>query len=259
MKSQAVIYAAGRATRLGPDHAHAPKILVEVGGHSLLEWHVIRLKAAGIQQLHLVTGHARDALVPEMARISQRHDLPIREWFNPDYGEGSVLSMKVSLPVIREVDGPVWLMDGDVFYTPELLRRLAASSHASALLVDFGFVALDEDPVLVPMREGHPFDLVKQWQGEADRVGESVGFFKLSPAHVPLLMSETLRRVTGPGRRDSLDDVLRSLVRMGCFGVEDITGLPWTEIDYPYDLEHARETVLPRVTRMEETGSGRTP
>ena len=38
----------------------------------------------------------------------------------------------------------------------------------------------------------------------------------------------------------------------GTFGYEDITGLPWTEIDFPEDVEKARELILPR---LEETHS----
>jgi choline kinase len=28
-------------------------------------------------------------------------------------------------------------------------------------------------------------------------------------------------------------------------GFEEITGLPWTEIDFPHDLEYARNEVIP--------------
>lgn len=112
---------------------------------------------------------------------------------------------------------------------------------------------------MVPLRDGMPFDLVKQWRGEAGQVGESVGFFKLAPCHMPLLLAETRKRTSGPGRRDSLDEVLRALVRMGCFHAVDVTGLPWTEIDYPYDLVHAREAILPQVTRGEQVGDRQSP
>jgi choline kinase len=49
----------------------------------------------------------------------------------------------------------------------------------------------------------------------------------------------------GARRADSYDDVLRVLVRAGLFGAEDVTGLPWTEIDFPGDLEYARRVILP--------------
>ena len=33
----------------------------------------------------------------------------------------------------------------------------------------------------------------------------------------------------------------------GTFGYEDITGFPWTEIDFPADVTYAEEVILPRI------------
>jgi len=33
----------------------------------------------------------------------------------------------------------------------------------------------------------------------------------------------------------------------GTFGIEDVTGIPWIEIDYPTDLEKATAKVFPRI------------
>ncbi len=35
----------------------------------------------------------------------------------------------------------------------------------------------------------------------------------------------------------------------GTFAYEDITGLPWIEIDFPSDLLRAERTILPRLAR----------
>jgi choline kinase len=100
------------------------------------------------------------------------------------------------------------------------------------------------------MRDGRPFDFCKKWKGEADTVGESIGFFKCDPRDLPRLIKETRYRLTGPNRRDSYDDVLRMLVIEGRFGAEDVTGLPWTEIDFPADADRAEREVLPAILRM---------
>lgn len=241
----AIIYAAGRATRLGIAFAKQPKILLEIGGRSLLERHVHRLAAAGVRRITVVTGHCRQAVADRLPALSRKHGIDVTELFNPDFGEGSAVSMLVSLPEIERAGGPVLLMDGDVLYDGRMLPRLLASPHRSALLVDFNYSSADDDPVLVPIRAGRPFEFLKRWSGEAERVGESVGFFKLDPDDRPLLEQEARTRSTGLGRLDSMDEILRALVRADRFGFEDITGLPWTEIDYPDDIAHARDVVLP--------------
>jgi choline kinase len=82
-------------------------------------------------------------------------------------------------------------------------------------------------------------------------VGESVGFFKLAAADVPLLVQETCSRLAGAGRLDSLDEVLRALVKQGRFGFVEVTGLAWTEIDFPHDVEYARKEILPKLLRQQ--------
>ena len=32
------------------------------------------------------------------------------------------------------------------------------------------------------------------------------------------------------------------------FGFEDVTGIPWIEIDFPEDVERARRSILPRLS-----------
>lgn len=241
----AIIYAAGRATRLGPAHAERPKILLEVGDRSLLDWHAERLAGVGVRNLFVVTGHRREQVAAVMPELSARHGLRIYELHNPDFTEGSVVSMAVSLAVLENARGPILVMDGDVIYDPELLRKLIRSRFASAMLVDFSYRDVDDDPVLAPMKDGQPFELLKQWRGVADRVGESVGFFKVGVEHLPFLAERTRARLTGLSRRDSLDEVLRDVTKAGLFGFEDVTGLPWTEIDFPHDVEYARNHVLP--------------
>jgi choline kinase len=59
------------------------------------------------------------------------------------------------------------------------------------------------------------------------------------------LIQETKSRVTGSGRSESYDDILRVLVQAGRFGAEDVTGIPWTEIDFPEDIAYANSVILP--------------
>jgi choline kinase len=243
---KAIIYAAGRGTRLQLD---TPKILLELGGRTLLEWHVLRLREAGVREVVLVTGYLRDRIAELLPNICARYDVPIGEIVNPRFNEGSLLSLKVSLPEIEQSSEPVLLMDADVFYPTGMLDRLIGSAHVNALLLDREFSTKDDDPMLVPVKNGRPIDFRKQWSGDADFIGESIGFFKINPADFPRLVKETQARSRGPTCADSYDDVFRMLVLAGRFGYEDVTGLPWIEIDFPADVDHARKELLPAIVR----------
>jgi len=246
----AIIYAAGKGVRLGSDR---PKILLEFGGHSLLEWHVARLAAAGVSRLLVVTGFQREQIAAMLPRLGQQYAVKIEEAVNHDFDEGSVLSFHVSLPYLTGAHDPVLLMDGDVLYPAAMLRRLIDSPNPTTLLIDRKYSTADDDPVLVPVRNGRPVEFRKKWTGEADLIGESVGFFKIAAADLPLLETETERRLSGAQRNESYDEVLRTLVLAGRFGYEDVTGLPWTEIDFPQDIARATNEILPLIQRHDDT------
>jgi choline kinase len=241
---KAIIYAAGRGTRLQSD---SPKILLEFGGRTLLEWHALRLREAGVREVVLVTGYRREQIAELLPGICVRHDVAVREIVNPRFHEGSLLSLKVSLQEIEDSSEPLLLMDADVLYPTGMLDRLTGSPHGTALLLDREFSTDDDDPMLVPVKNERPIDFRKQWSGDADFVGESIGFFKIAPPDFPLLITETQARSRSFSCTDSYDDVLRTLVLAGRFGYEDVTGLRWIEIDFPGDVIHARNELVPAI------------
>jgi choline kinase len=246
---QAIMYAAGLGIRLKPAVPTLPKVLLEFGGKTLLEWHAQRLTEASVERLTVVSGYEYQLIDQHLARLRERYRLDLRSVVNPLFTEGSVLSMAASIPTLQSVPAnePVLLMDGDVLYPKQFLPRLIGSAHRTALLIDRNYSTADDDPVLVPVARGKPFDFVKRWEGDADVVGESIGFFKVAHDDLPELIAITLNMSEGAGRSASYDDALRQLVQAGRFGHEDVTGLPWIEIDFPADVERAAREVLPAV------------
>lgn len=248
---KAVLYVAGRGNRLGPDYADTHKVLLEFGGRSLLAWHAKHLKRLGITELVLITGHKRELVEAELKKAAAAEGITTRTLHNPDFLDGSVLSFRVSIPELEGQSEPVLLMDGDVLYPTEILRRLVESEHSTALLIDREFSTADDDPVLVPICEGKPVDFRKKWTGQSDTVGESIGFFKVHPDALGYLIERTNARSATAHPQDSYDDVLRDMVLKGLFGYEDVTGIPWTEIDFPGDIERADKEILPHVLALD--------
>lgn len=238
---RAVMLAAGVGRRLGRDQ---PKVLLDFGGRTLLQRHLAILDALGVRELAIGIGHEALAIERALAALG-RPD--VSTVYNPDYAEGSILT----LWCVREAltaGGPVLLMDGDVLYDRRVLAPLLETRHADCLLVDRGWEPGDE-PVKVGLVDGRVADFGKTIDPAAEALGESVGFFCLGEGTAAALVETAGEMIRAGGRERPMEDAVAAVLRAAAppFGAEDVTGLPWIEIDFPEDVARAEEVVLPRL------------
>ncbi len=242
---RAILYAAGVGNRMGGAH-EGPKILLEFEGCSLLERHLRLLAACGVEETVLCTGYAVETIHDAVQRLGWTDR--VRFVHNPDFREGSIVTQWAAREAIA-AGGPVLLMDADVLYDQRLLARLIDSAHADCFLLDRD-IEPGEEPVKLCIRDGHLVDFRKTPDQPHEWYGESVGFFKLAETTARRLVASTAAYIESGRRDDYYDEALRDLLLAdppGSFGWEDITGLPWTELDFAEDLERARVEILPRL------------
>ena len=242
-----LILAAGRGRRLGPAAPDAPKILLAFGGRTLLERHLDRLSAAGTGPVSLVVGYRSELIEAELVRIGRRDQVTLIR--NPHWQEGSAVSLDAGRAVL-EGGRPVVLMDADVLYGQPLIERLLDSAHPAALLLDREIEPGDEPVKICVDSDGRIVDFAKRPDAAYAFHGESVGFFRLS-SEVAAGLALRTRAMIRADRSLEYEEPVRSLIRADAagpplFGYEDITGLPWTEIDFMDDIATA-ERLLPRI------------
>ena len=239
--------AAGRGSRLyGEGEDHPNKALLSFGGRTLLDRHVDILRAAGIDELVLVVGYRAESMLAEVARIGAEDF--VRPVHNPDYQMGSVVSLLCGRAALESGDGCLF-MDADVLYAKALIDRLMGSTHDTCFLLDRNYEPGDE-PVKLCIRDGRPVEFRKATGAiEADFMGEWPGFLKLSPAAGKALV-QVMETFMAAGREhEPMEEAIREVMLAGRipFGWEDITGVPWIEIDFPGDVARAEREILPRL------------
>lgn len=239
--------AAGVGVRLESTSSNPPpKVLLRFGGKSLLEYHLQILKRQGIDELVLGVGYEHTEIEREILILGAQDF--VRTVFNEDYREGNI----VTLWTLRDelcCGDTVLLMDADILYDEELPRRLINSPHRNCLLLDRDFEPGDE-PVKICIRDGEIIEFRKWLSTGFDYCGESVGMFKLSSNVARSIIDQT-QLYLGQKRfhepyEETIRDVLLTSPR-GTFAVEDITGLPWIEIDFSADVARAESTILPKI------------
>ena len=239
---KAVMLAAGVGRRLGPA-GDRPKCLLGFGGSTLLERQIAILRRANVSELVLAVGFQAQRVDSIVGRVAG--DMIVRTVFNPDYEQGSM----VSLWTLRDhLDSDLLLMDADVLYDERIMHRLCTSAHRNVLLLDRELEPGDE-PVKICLRGGRFVEFRKKVDVEFDLCGESVGFFRFAPEVARRLAAATDRYVGAGAVFEPYEEAIRDVLLANPqeFGYEDVTGLPWIEIDFPDDVRKARDEILPRL------------
>ncbi len=246
---RAIILAAGRGSRLQQAaDQQRPKCLMQFGGRSLLERHLLLLRKAGIAEVVLALGFRHELIEAELDRLAWRPQPRIV--LNPQFELGSVLTVHTAAEALTR-GGDVLLMDADVLYHERIMAALAAGDRpVNRILIDRDFEAGDE-PVKLCVRDGVPVELRKQLEPglQYDTVGESVGFFRFDEPGARRLAALAADYVATGRAHLPHEEAVRDLIkeRGRTFEVADVTGLPWIEIDFPNDVARAANEVLPQL------------
>ena len=162
---------------------------------------------------------------------------------NADYRSGSIVSLARAGGVLGR--RPCLIMDADVLYPVELLRRLVDSPHEDCLLLDASGPADPEQMRLGVDGSGGVRRLVRGLAGGFPVTGESVGFLKLGLPGGKALAAAIAARLTQGRLEDDYEEAIDDLLAGRPAGFEPVEPYAWIEIDTPEDLQRARLAVLP--------------
>jgi choline kinase len=238
---KAVILAAGVGKRLWPVTQHRPKCLIEIGGQTLLSRYLASLTSLGVQRADIVVGYKQDMIRAEAA--ANGSGVSVRFLVNEQFHRGSISSLWVARTAL---DDDVLIMDADVLFHREVLRRLVHSAHPNALLMDDSVKQTGEECMVVA-EGGRVIALTKRMPPRYDHAGEGVGFLKVRHQDTPHVVASLRTFVDRDAWQMEYEDALIGFFSEVKVGYEVIGGLPWTEIDFPEDVAKAERDILPKL------------
>ena len=245
---KALMLAAGVARRLyGEENDELPKALLHFNDQSLLQRHIEPLQAYGVKELVMIVGHRQDDLIAEAETFADKGF--VRPIFNPRYKEGPLLSMAKGIDVLRG-GTDVLFMNSDVLYHPLILEKLIRSPHRNCFIMDRQFQS-NADQVLVCVNGGEGVDFGKGLGEDFELFGEWPGFLKISGEIAAKVANSTQGFIDRSDIEGPYEQAFREVLigePRGTFSVEDVTGIPWIEIDCPEDLDKANRKTFPRIS-----------
>ena len=244
---ESIMLAAGIGSRLSDnDENHPPKCLLRFNGKSLLARHIETLKFCGIKKLTLIVGYRAVEIEAEIKKIDNTGF--VETIFNPEYLLGSIVSLSYAKKTM-ESGTNILFMDADVLYHPDLIQRLASSTHDCHILYDRNYEPGD-DPVLLCFNDTKIVEFKKEPHITCNHIGEWPGFVKWSPKAAMELSNIIQRRISSGQTKQPCEDAFREYMlksELQNIYCDDITGIPWIEIDFPDDINRAHNVILPAI------------
>jgi choline kinase len=236
---KAIILSAGQGSRLGHMVDDKPKCLIDFGGRTLLDRQLDTLESNGVDEAVVVTGF-HDELVNEA--IAKRTGGPsVRTIYNPFYKVADNLG---SLFMAREeLTGDCLVWNGDTLVSNSLMAKVVANARPGiCVTIDRKNGYDDDDMKVVVDDDGRLRAIGKRLSAGVN--GESIGLLAFRDGGAERFREAIERDIRTPeGTTIWYLRVIHHLAESSHVWTLDIEGEEWGEVDFPPDVERARELV----------------
>jgi len=252
---KAIIVAAGRGRRLGPETAELPKCMVAVGGKPILHRQLEAMRAAGATEFVIVRGYLGERIrAPGFA---------LRFIENPEWASNNILTSLMY--AADEMNGDFLFSYSDIVFAPAHARLAAASTAPVGLVIDRLWKDTYVGRVQHPISEAELASVQDTPAGPAvDRVGKTVvpaehavgeftGLAKFTAQGAAALRDVWTRALAGGLeapfgraahlRQAYLSDALNAMADGGTRLAPLYIDGRWREIDTEEDLSRAQSVV----------------
>jgi choline kinase len=236
---KAIILSAGQGSRLGHLVDNRPKCLIEFGGRTLLDRQLDTLAASGVGEAVVVTGFHDELVNEAIARRSGGPD--VRTIYNPFFKVADNLG---SLFMAREeLAGDCLVWNGDTLVSDSLMAKVVANHRPGICVTIDRKPAYDEDDMKVVVGDDGRLSAIGKllWEGVK---GESIGDLSFRSGGAERFREAIERDMRTPeGTTIWYLRVIHHLAESSEVWTLDISGEQWGEVDFPEDVERARELV----------------
>lgn len=238
---QAVILAAGIASRLHPLTENRPKCLLEISGHTLLGLTIDALLASNVNNFIIVTGYLEEQI---KEYIYKNYDKGLFRFItNNRYKKtNNIYSLWLATRYVKGED--FLLLDSDILFDPSIIKALLSSTENNILAMNCHELG-EEEIKIIPDIRGQVKEISKTCSIK-DAIGESVGIEKISADYSKALYEE-LKIMIESLQLDNIfyECAFERLIPKGfTFSILDTTSFFSMELDTVEDFKNAQKTKL---------------
>jgi choline kinase len=232
---KAIILAAGRGSRMKNLTDERPKCLVELRNKALLDWQLEALRAAGINEIAIVTGYKRELLVGR----------GLVEFHNPRWAETQMVSSLICAEALLQAE-PCIVSYSDLFYSPAAVQSLMACTWSLAVAYDPNWLELWTQRFGNPLLDAETFRLspehtlaeIGNKPKSLDEVqGQYMGLLRFTPKGWAEIVRLLATLAPSEADRMHMTGILQRVVSAGRVAIGAIPYVgEWGEVDSEDDL-----------------------
>lgn len=228
---KAVIFAAGRGTRISRHLSGEPKCTVEVNGEPLIRYTVRMLEKYGVDDITVVVGYSRNYVIRALEGL--RVDFRYNPFFDVTNSIGSAWFAEDKL----EGDD-LLLMNGDVFMEEALIEKMVSyKNNAPTMFSDE--TRKEEADYKFYYENGRLIDYGKELTG--DRItGEYIGVAIINKDFADTFRRHLNEMISKQQHSVWWENVLYSLSDKTDIHIVDVSGSFWAEVDYIEDYQRIK-------------------
>ncbi len=235
------IAAAGLGTRLGDLCEKRNKVLLDLGGETLLGNILNHFEQTGISETHVAVGY-------DAVGVRQTCEDRARLILNPFYATHGILSsFWLARPYLA--GNPFLFTVGDHYFTRNRLATILADQPEAEVLVDVEMKPCDDEDMKVFINRNGKLRTITKASLDGHCIGEFTGMVRFSAEGSQQFFEMLDRQVWLHGIEGYVADILCQVNRKWELAFHLSTDHDRVEVDYPYDLTRARELYRKERTR----------
>ncbi len=236
-----VILGAGQGKRLLPLTQDIPKALLDIGGRQLVARQIDAFAACGIKEFVVITGYGAPLMDAALEALAQELSVEIRTVFNPFY---TVADNLASCWMARHEMGSDFVqVNGDNVFKADMVERILAAPPAPVTVAINHKDQYDNDDMKVMLDGERLTEIGKTLPLEAVDA-EAIGIYVFRGEGAEVYRGVLDQAMHEPsGLKQWFPSAVGTTAKLTDVKVCAIDGHEWCEVDFPVDLQAARQMV----------------
>ncbi len=236
-----IILGAGQGKRLLPLTQDVPKALLDIGGQTLVRRQIDAFAACGLKEFVVITGYNARLMDDLLKEIASETGLTIRTVYNPFFAVSDNLAS--CWMARREMEGEFIQVNGDNVFQADLAQCVIDGASGDVTVATNFKENYDADDMKVMMDGDHLTEIGKMLPVEAVDA-EAIGIYVFKGAGGPAYRTVLEESMHDPsGLKQWFPSAVGTLAKQIPIGVVNVGKREWSEVDFPVDLQAARQMV----------------